>query len=46
LQFGLQQAPQWFGRLVLHTPTHKMGDMSLAPPAAMEITATQIVIDL
>jgi hypothetical protein len=46
LHFGLLPAPQWFGQLVQRTLTMQMESMSLVPPVAMEIIATQTVIEL
>jgi hypothetical protein len=46
LQFGLQHQPQQSGRLAQRTLTMPMEGMSLAPPVAMEIIATQTVIEL
>jgi hypothetical protein len=46
LQFGLQYQPQQSGRLAQRTLTMPMEGMSPAPPAVMEIIATQAVIEL
>jgi len=46
LHFGLLPAPQWFGQLAQLIPTMQMESMSLALPVAMEIIATQTVIEL